>query len=283
MNTAAVRVVTVAFNPGRELESFASSLREATAGEVTLVIVDNGSEHDVVDDVARRFDAQVVRPGANLGYGAAANLGLRDGEEPWVVVSNPDIVWEPHALDALLDAATRHPRAGSLGPRILNTDGTVYPSARAIPSLTQGAGHALFVRLWPGNPWTRRYHQRQEQVQLSEHAVGWLSGACLLLRRAALDEVGGFDETYFMFFEDVDLGERLGRTGWHNVFVPTARVVHDQGASWRERPAAMIRAHHRSAEQYLHRRYPGWYRLPLRAAISVGLRGRAWLETRGSR
>lgn len=283
MTDAQVRVVTVAFNPGEELEHFAGSLRSASSSPVTLVIVDNGTETAVVDDVAGRYGAEVLRPGANLGYGAAANLGARAGQEPWVVVANPDIVWRPGSLDELLAAGDRHPRAGALGPRILNTDGTVYPSARAVPSLTQGAGHAVFVKVWPGNPWTRAYRQGQEEMLLTEHAVGWLSGACLLLRRAALAPLGGFDERYFMFFEDVDLGERLGRAGWSNVYVPTAEVVHDQGASWRERPAPMIRAHHRSAEQYLHRRYGSWYLAPVRAAISVGLRVRATWETRGRR
>jgi N-acetylglucosaminyl-diphospho-decaprenol L-rhamnosyltransferase len=280
---AQVRVVTVAFNPGEELEHFAESLRSASSSPVTLVIVDNGTETAVVDDVARRFGAEVLRPGANLGYGGAANLGARAGEEPWVVVANPDIVWRPGSLDELLAAGDRHPRAGSLGPRILNTDGTVYPSARAVPSLTQGAGHAVFVKVWPDNPWTRAYRQGQEEMLLTEHAVGWLSGACLLLRRSALAALGGFDERYFMFFEDVDLGDRLGRAGWSNVYVPTAEVVHDQGASWRERPAPMIRAHHRSAEQYLHRRYGAWYLAPVRVAISVGLGVRAWWETRSHR
>lgn len=275
-----VRVVTVAFNPGEELEHFAESLRSASSAPVTLVIVDNGTETAVVDDVAARHGAEVVRPGTNLGYGAAANLGARRGEEPWVVVANPDIVWHPGALDELLAAADRNPRAGSLGPRILNTDGTVYPSARAVPSLTQGAGHALFVKIWPGNPWTRAYRQGQEEMLLTEHAVGWLSGACLLLRREALAPLGGFDERYFMFFEDVDLGDRLGRAGWHNVYVPTAQVVHDQGASWRHRPAPMVRAHHQSAETYLLRRYSAWYLAPLRWLISLGLRVRAWVEIR---
>lgn len=276
-----VRVVAVTFNPGPELAEFAATLATATTRPVTLVLVDNGAEHEVVDDVAARCGATVVRPGSNLGYGVAANLGARPGQEPWVVVANPDIAWHPGALDTLLDAGARHPRAGSLGPRILNTDGTVYPSARAIPSLTQGAGHAIFARVWPGNPWTRAYHQRQEVVLESEHAVGWLSGACLLLRREALAAVGGFDDSFFMFFEDVDLGDRLGRAGWENVYVPAATVVHDQGASWRERPAPMIRAHHRSAEHYLHRRYHAWYQAPLRWVISLGLRVRAWSETRG--
>ncbi|RPF25916.1 glycosyltransferase [Georgenia muralis] len=277
---AAVRVVAVAFNPGGELADFAESLATASSGPAPLVIVDNGSDPTVVDDVARRHGAEVLRPGHNLGYGAAANLGAAGGDSPWVVVANPDVVWQPGSLDALLAAAERHPGAGSLGPRILNTDGTVYPSARAVPSLRQGAGHAVFARVWPHNPWTRQYHQRQEEVLLTEHPVGWLSGACLLLRRSALDQVGGFDPSYFMFFEDVDLGERLGRSGWENVYVPDAVVVHDQGASWREKPARMILAHHRSAELYLHRRYAAWYLAPLRRAISLGLRARAALETR---
>ncbi|MPV37602.1 glycosyltransferase family 2 protein [Georgenia subflava] len=276
-----VRVVTVAFNPGYELEHFAQSLETATTADVTLVVVDNGTDRAVVDDVAGRHGAEVVRPGKNLGYGAAANLGATAGDEPWVVVANPDIVWRPGSLDELLAAGRRNRSAGVLGPKILNTDGTVYPSARAVPSLTQGAGHALFVRFWPGNPWTRAYQRRQKQTLLTEHPVGWLSGACLLLRRQALETVGGFDERYFMFFEDVDLGERLGKAGWSNVYVPTAEVVHDQGASWRERPAPMIRAHHRSAEQYLHRRYGAWYHAPVRLAISLGLRVRAAWETRG--
>jgi len=277
-----VRVVSVTFNPGPELEQFARSLTEATSSPYTFVLVDNGEEHAVVDDVAARYGAKVLRPGANLGYGAAANLGARDGTEPWVVVANPDVIWRPGSLDALVEAGERLPAAGALGPQILNTDGTVYPSARAVPSLRQGAGHALLSRVWEDNPWTRAYRREHEFVEAAEHAVGWLSGACLLLRRSALAPAGGFDESYFMFFEDLDLGERLGRAGRHNIYVPSAVGVHDQGASWRERPASMIRAHHRSAEQYLHRRYSAWYLAPLRAAISAGLRVRAWWETRGS-
>ncbi|UNX55744.1 glycosyltransferase family 2 protein [Georgenia sp. TF02-10] len=277
----AVRVVTVAFNPGPELETFARTLGDATTAPVRLVVVDNGTDAAVVNDVAARYGADVVRPGANLGYGAAANLGARPGTEPWVVVANPDIAWRPGALDALLAAGERHPRAGALGPRILNPDGTVYPSARPLPSLVQGAGHALLGRVWPANPWTRAYHAGQADGH--ERAVGWLSGACLLLRREAAAAVAGFDEGYFMFFEDVDLGDRLGRAGWENVYVPAAVVVHDQGVSWRDRPAPMIRAHHRSAERYLHRRYRAGYQAPLRYALSAGLRLRCWWQTRAAR
>lgn len=278
-----VRVVCVTYHPGPELDELARSLETATVAPVHLVLVDNGSGDDRPERVAREHGGRVVRTGQNLGYGGAANVGAADADEPWVVVVNPDIVWEPGSLDVLLDAAARHPDAGALGPALLNEDGTVYPSARALPSLTQGLGHAVFVRLWPGNPWTRSYQRRQESAEATERTAGWLSGACLLLRREAFRAVGGFDPEYFMFFEDVDLGDRLGRAGWHNVYVPSARVTHVGGTSWRERPARMIAAHHASARRYLHRRYDRWYHAPLRLAITVGLALRERVELRGSR
>lgn len=276
----AIRVVCVTYNPGAELAEFAGSLGSATSRPVRLVLADNGADATVVDEVATRFGAAVVRAGRNLGYGAAANRGAHGGDEPWLVVANTDIVWHPGSLDRLVDAAARHPRGGSFGPAVLNTDGTRYPSARALPSLTSGVGHAVLGRVWPGNPWTRRY--RNEASSDVERTAGWLSGSCLLLRRAAFDEVGGFDEGYFMFFEDVDLGERLGRHGWSNVHVPSAHVTHVGGTSWRERPAPMIRAHHRSAARYVARRYPRAYQWPLRAAVRVGLALRERWETRSA-
>ncbi|MCL2464654.1 MAG: glycosyltransferase, partial [Micrococcales bacterium] len=135
--------------------------------------------------------------------------------------------------------------------------------------------------VWPGNPWTRAYHARQETVS-GGGETGWLSGACLLLRREAFEQVGGFDERYFMFFEDLDLGERLGRAGWTNVYVPAAHVTHLGGTSWRACPEPMIRAHHASAYRYLARRYAHWYQAPVRLAVRAGLAVRRTLEIRAT-
>lgn len=278
----AVRVVTIVFNPGQELETFVDSLATAATGPVELVIVDNGTDPEVTDRVAARAGARVVRTGQNLGYGGGANAGAAGAGQDWLVVANPDVIWHAGSLDTLLAAGRRLPGAGSLGPALLNEDGTVYPSARELPSLTQGAGHAVLGKVWPGNPWTRAYHRRQESVG-TERAAGWLSGACLLLRREAFEAVGGFDTSYFMFFEDVDLGERLGHAGWANVYVPQAEVVHVGGVSWKARPSRMISAHHASAKQYLHRRYHRWYQWPVRVAISAGLGLREKLELRAAR
>jgi N-acetylglucosaminyl-diphospho-decaprenol L-rhamnosyltransferase len=277
----AALVVCVVYHPGDELETFASSLAGASNRPVELVVVDNGDDHAVARSVTERHGARLVVPGANLGYGRAANLGAEQASTPWIVVANSDIVWEPGSLDVLLDAGEAHPAAGSLGPALLNVDGTLYPSARALPSLVDGAGHALFTRVWPGNPWTRRY-QAGNAPSHARRAAGWLSGACLLLRRAAFEQVGGFDDGYFMFFEDVDLGDRLGRAGWTNLYVPDARATHVGGTSWRDRPAPMISAHHASAARYVARRYPHWYQAPVRWAVTRGLRLRERSELRAA-
>ena len=207
-------VVTVTYSPGEVLDTFLDTLADATKRTPRVILADNGSVDGVPQRAAATRDGvELLRTGGNLGYGTAANRAVATlpPEVGWVVVANPDIEWTPGSLDALLDAAHRWPRAGSLGPLIREPDGAVYPSARLLPSLGRGIGHALLVSLWPGNPWTRSY--RQSSVSIVERSAGWLSGSCLLVRRAAFDAVGGFDERYFMYFEDVDLAARLGERG----------------------------------------------------------------------
>ena len=278
-----VRVVTVAFNPGEELERFLASLAKATARRLSVVIADNGTEHDLVAAAARRHGAGVVGDGTNLGYGAGANLAAADLQEDWVVVANPDLVWEPGSLDVLIDAGLANPKAGCLGPLLLNPDGTVYPSGRALPSLVKGAGHAVLGRIWPTNPFSAAYHTAERGGSGGTRTVGWLSGACLLLPAAAWRRLGGFDDDYFMFFEDVDLGARVGRAGWLNVQVHDSVVIHEQGASWKARPEKMIRAHHASARRYLSGVYDAPWQAPVRWALCGGLRLREEIEVLASR
>ena len=318
MNTERLRIVTVAFNPGEELALWAESVGEATHRAADVVIVDNGTDAEMVDTVGRIYGAAVLRPGRNLGYGTAVNRGvkalrersagtaapdpsagsfggrsfnvqglaggeglfdLRDSE--WIVVVNPDVVFLPDAIDKLIAAAAAWPRGGAFGPLVRDRAGTVYPSARKFPRLVSGVGHALLVGVWPNNPFSRAYRENADATRA--HVVDWLSGSCLLLRREAFDAVGGFDESYFMFFEDTTLGEQLSSAGWQSVFIPDAEVVHDQGASWRNKPENMIRAHHRSAARYLDGVYSKPWQAPLRWALRAGLKAREELLVRLSR
>jgi len=272
--TSDLAVVAVTYSPGAALTGFLDSLAAASAEPVQVVLADNGSTDGAPELAAERPNVRLLRTGSNVGYGRAANLGVAETGTEFVVVCNPDVIWAPGALDELRKVAERWPRAGAIGPLIRAEDGTVYPSARELPSLVRGIGHAALGSVWPGNPWTRAYRREQSPI---ERTAGWLSGSCLLLRRAAFDSVGGFDPAYFMYFEDVDLGERLADAGWLNVYAPSAEIVHTGSHATAHNKQAMFREHHRSAYRYLAGRYPGRYWAPLRLAIRAGLLARSRL------
>jgi N-acetylglucosaminyl-diphospho-decaprenol L-rhamnosyltransferase len=277
-------VVTVTYSPGSHLDRFLSSLTVATDRPLQVVLADNGSTDGTPEEAVERYPGtRLLRTGGNLGYGSAVNRGvaIAPADDEFVIVANPDVVWGPNSIDELLEAAERWPRAGTLGPLIRDPDGAVYPSARHLPSLVRGGMHAVVGFVWKSNPWTRAY--RQEYLEPSERPVGWLSGSCLLVRRAAFDQVGGFDERYFMYMEDVDLGDRLGEAGWLNVYVPSAEILHDKGHSTGRDPASNLRAHHESTYIYLSDRHFGWWRAPLRWTMKSALEVRSRAAVRKSR
>ncbi|MGY1786517.1 glycosyltransferase family 2 protein [Geodermatophilus sp. SYSU D00698] len=268
-----LRVVAVTYSPGEALECFVSSLGEATTRPVEVVLADNGSTDGVPERVAAAHPhVRLLRTGGNVGYGAAVNAGLAGAPGRYALVANPDVRFEPGSVDELLAVAARWPRAATVGPAIRTPEGELYPSARELPRLSTGAGHALVGWAWPGNPWTARYRREREAPR--ERTAGWLSGSCFLVDLEAFRAVGGFDPGYFMYFEDVDLGRRLGRAGWLHVYAPSAVVVHEGGHATRREPHRMQRVHHTSALRYLSGQYPGPRNAPLRAALRAGLGGR---------
>jgi len=280
----ALTVVTVTYSPGSHLDRFLSSLTVATDQPVKVVMADNGSTDGTPEEAAARYpDARLMRTGGNLGYGTAVNRAVATvpRDEEFVLVANPDVVWGPGSIDALMDAAGRWPRAATLGPLIRDPDGSVYPSARHLPSLIRGGMHAVIGFAWKTNPWSKAY--RQEHREPSERPVGWLSGSCLLVRRSAFDAVGGFDERYFMYMEDVDLGDRLGKAGWQNIYVPESEILHDKGHSTGREPARNLRAHHDSTYIYLSDRHDRRWQAPLRWTIKGALVVRARAAVRKSR
>ncbi|MCU1606268.1 MAG: glycosyltransferase [Modestobacter sp.] len=268
-----LRVVTVTYSPGATLDGFLSSLSAATTRPVDVVLADNGSTDGAPERAAASYPhARLLRTGGNVGYGAAANAGLADLTDGYALIANPDVRFEPGSVDELLAVAARWPRAATVGPAIRTPDGELYPSARDLPALGTGIGHAAFGWVWPANPWTARYRREREAPR--ERSAGWLSGSCFLVDVAAFRSVGGFDPGYFMYFEDVDLAERLGRRGWLHVYAPSAVVVHEGGHATRREPHRMQRVHHTSALRYLAGQYPGRRNAPLRTALRAGLGAR---------
>jgi N-acetylglucosaminyl-diphospho-decaprenol L-rhamnosyltransferase len=248
----------VNYEAGPLLEACVRSvLADSSAGPVELVVVDNGSRDGSVETlVVAHPEVRVVRAPGNVGYARAANLGTAATRAPIIAVLNPDTVMEPGTAGALRARLTGEPRLGAAGPRIRNIDGTDYPSARIFPSVADAVGHGLLGMWWPQNRFTKRYRQLDADPA-APRLVDWVSGAAIWLRRSALDEVGGWDERYFMYLEDTDLCWRLRRAGWDIAYEPSGVIMHVQGVSASRRPYRMLLEHHRSAWRFSQVRFTG--------------------------
>jgi N-acetylglucosaminyl-diphospho-decaprenol L-rhamnosyltransferase len=268
------------------VECVRSLLEDDSAGDAPdVVVVDNGSTDGSVDRLAAALpDVPIARPGANLGYAAAANRGIASTTAPVVAVCNPDVEVERGTAKVLLARFNAEPDLGALGPVVRNRDGSVYPSARSVPSVGDAVGHGVLGLVRPSNRFTRRYRELDADPDQPRDA-DFVSGAAVWLRRAALDAVGGWDERYFMYVEDVDLCWRLRRAGWRVGYEPQGSVVHVQGASTARHPYRMIREHHRSLLRFAATRWRGAQRLllvpaaaflALRAAVAMGAHALGW-------
>jgi N-acetylglucosaminyl-diphospho-decaprenol L-rhamnosyltransferase len=250
-----------------------SLLADTSAGPPPqVVVVDNGSSDGSAAGARALPAVTVLDPGANLGYSRAANLGIAATDAPVVAVCNPDLEVRPGAAGAVLARIDAEDDLGAVGPMILNSDGTVYPSARSVPRVRDAVGHGLLGLVWPTNPFTRRYRQLDANPSRGRD-VDWVSGAAVWLRRAALTSVGGWDERYFMYVEDVDLCWQLRQRGWRVGYEPGAVVTHVQGATTARHPYRMIAEHHRSLYRFASKRWRGARRLALPlAAVFLAVR-----------
>lgn len=277
-----VAVVTVSFGSGGVLPKFIESITAASAQPLLTIVADNKPDGDeLVQRQAEEHGARYLALRSNRGYGGAVNAATADlpASVRWILVSNPDVVLSANAIDILVAAGEEDEKIAAVGPCIRGAGGELYPSARAVPSLRTGIGHALFVNLWAANPWTRAYRKETEE-QPHRRDAGWLSGACVMVRRSAFEQLGGFDEGFFMYFEDVDLGHRLGKAGYRNLYEPAAVVVHTGAHSTTSDSANMVRVHHESARRFLGKKYTGRLLWPVRTTLRAGLAVRSALVTR---
>jgi N-acetylglucosaminyl-diphospho-decaprenol L-rhamnosyltransferase len=279
---ARIAAVTVSYGSLDVLPALLASIPAASEKPVMVIVADNKADDaDNASAVSAQFGAAYLPLPSNVGYGSAINAAARTLPEPidWILVVNPDVVMRPGAIDELVSAGDASDAIGSVGPLTLTSDGDVYPSARSIPSLRTGVGHALFANLWLDNPWSRAY-RNDTSVPPEQRDAGWLSGACVLVRRSLFDALGGFDEGYFMYFEDVDLGYRLGKAGYRNVYDPSAVVTHTGAHSTVSDSERMISTHHASARRFLNRKYSAGWLWPVRVALTMGLHVRSALVRR---
>jgi hypothetical protein len=282
--TPTVAVVIVNYNAGPHLRRCVNSVVRAAGVAVETVIIDNASADDRLEDLATVAGVSVIRNARNVGFGAAVNQGVRDTSAPLVLVLNPDCELTAGALPRLVRELTTTPSCAVVAPQVLNEDGSYQGNARGDPGILAGLfgrSRALTRRF----PWLAVGTQQvvaPEAVSVTAGSVDvdWVSGACLLVSRGAFDLVGGFDEAYFLFWEDADLCRRLRGAGFGVRFCPDARVVHAVGVSRRTSPAPSIRAFHAGAERYYTTHVAPSRWSPRRWLAVAILRVRCWLALR---
>jgi N-acetylglucosaminyl-diphospho-decaprenol L-rhamnosyltransferase len=275
-----VSVVVVTFNSVQWIERCLESVH----GYETIV-VDHGSTDGTLELVRERFPAVRLVEQENRGMGGGNNAGMRLASSRYFLLLNSDAWVLRDAVERLAAFADEHPDAAVVGPRLLNPDGSLQRSARAFPTLWRLTTEYLFLRkLAPRSRALNSFYEGGfDHDEVRE--VDWLFGACLLVRREAADEVGLFDEDFFMFSEETDWCYRFHQAGWNVYFFPGAEVVHVGGASHGGRLfAENVRGHlrflakHRGAREAERARRLLLAGVRLRLLLFRGERGRSYRE-----
>jgi GT2 family glycosyltransferase len=254
-----------------------------SAADTELVVVDHGSQDGTLELVRERFPEAIVVEQENKGFGAGNNAGMRAASGRWYLLLNSDAWLEPGALDALVAFAEAHPDAAVVGPRLLNPDRTLQRSVRGFPSVWRIATEYLFLRkLAPRTRALNAFYAGGFDHDSAREAE-FLMGSVLLVRPEAVEQVGGFDERYFMFSEETDWCFRFRTAGWKVWFFPGAEAVHVGGSTTKQNWGPMFREQVRGHLRFLadHRGERQAERARRLMLVALALRGRIFRGERG--
>jgi N-acetylglucosaminyl-diphospho-decaprenol L-rhamnosyltransferase len=242
-----VAVVVVTYDALPWLERCLASVRQ-----YPTVVVDHGSRDGTLD-IVRRFDVRVLEQ-ENRGVGAGWNRGIAETSEPWVLLLNADAWALGDAVARLVEFGESHAGAALVGPKLLNPDGTLQRSARGFPTPWRLATEFFFLRKLAPRSRALNAFYAANWDHATVREVEWLNGAAMLVRRAAVEQVGGVDEGFFMFNEESDWQYRMRAAGWQVWFVPEAEVVHVGGGAtkrdWGRLFATQVRSHVRFVRKH---------------------------------
>jgi GT2 family glycosyltransferase len=273
-------ITICSWNTESDLRACLASL-ERVRDEVSfeVIVVDNNSEDGSPDMVEREFPwVRQFRQGYNLGFCKGHNFALKHRRGNHAFVLNSDTIVHSGALQTLLEFADANPNAGIIGPKLLNSDGSLQLSCRRFPNpIAAIFRNTVIGRLFPNNRFSRDYLMEDfDHSKTSE--VDWVSGAAFLVRSDVIEKVGTFDEQYFMFCEDIDWCFRTWKAGYRVVYLPSSVITHAIGRSTDKAPNRMIGRHHRSMLRFYQKNMVPQLPLPVRpfalafVAAGVGLR-----------
>ncbi|MBN1660882.1 MAG: glycosyltransferase family 2 protein [Anaerolineae bacterium] len=225
--------------------------------EIDVVVVDNASTDGSVAMVRAEFpQVRLVANDRNVGFTTANNQGLALARGRHLLLLNPDAEIVGDALSTMVDYLDNHPATAVVGPRLAYPDGSLQPSRRRFPTFATGLIESTVIQEWSSdNQVLRRYYLADVADDVIQ-SVDWLVGACLVVRRAACEQVGGLDERFFMYFEELDWCRRYKAAGWDVVYLPTATVIHHEGKS-SEQVIAARHIHFQSSKVHYFRKHYG--------------------------
>jgi len=284
-----VAAVIVNYNAGSALtEAVLSLVSDDSVEWESVIVIDNASRDGSADRVESVAPAvRLIRNSTNVGFGRGVNRGVAATKASLILLINPDCTIAPGATAILAAGLRDDPSCAIVGPRILDPDGSVQGSARGDPDMLTGlfGRTSALRRLLPHSRLsTRNVVSTGPDAQSGDsRVVDWLSGACMMVRRTAFEAVGGFDERYFLYWEDADLCRRLRAQGQRVRYLPSAVAVHQVGRSSQTAPAESIRAFHRSAYLYYTTHVAPGPLNPKRLIARGLLAVRCWWRLRDSR
>jgi N-acetylglucosaminyl-diphospho-decaprenol L-rhamnosyltransferase len=245
------------------LQSLLTSAVAPGSGGWEIIVVDSASSDGSVDMVRREFpQVKLVASGENLGYAGGNNAGVAQASGRFLLILNPDTQVVKDAPTRMLAYLDGHPAVGAVGPQLWYADGSPQSSRRRFPTLGTAFFESTLLYQWfPNNRWARRYFMADQPADRAQ-PVDWLVGAALMIRRTTWDQVGPFDEAYFMYFEELDWCRRCHLKGWEIHYLPEAAVIHYEGKSSEQVAAERTIRFQRSKIRYF-AKYFG----PLAAAI----------------
>jgi N-acetylglucosaminyl-diphospho-decaprenol L-rhamnosyltransferase len=254
---ADLTIVIVSWNVGELLRRCLQSIL-ATELDVEVVVVDNASIDGSPEMVRAAFpQVRLIANDENRGFTAANNQGLAVAQGRCLLLLNPDTEVVADALATMVRYLEAHPAVGALGPRLLFPDGRQQPSRRRFPTLATALVESTVIQeWWAENRILRRYYMADTPDDAVQ-PVDWVVGACLLVRRDVYEQVGGLDEGFFMYSEELDWCKRIKDAGWEVVYLPTATVIHHEGKSSEQVvPARHIRFQTSKVRYF--RKHHGW-------------------------
>jgi len=268
-------VVIVSYRCEGLLRDCLTSLRDYPAGLPTnVIVVDNASGDGTPEMVRREFtDVQLIEQPRNTGFSVANNIGIAAGDAPFVLVLNPDTRITAGALDAMLAVLADRPEVGMAGPRLELEDGSFdHASRRSFPTPLSALGHFTGVGRREGASGALAAYRAPE---VESGPVDAINGAFMLIRREALDAVGGFDPRYWMYMEDLDLCYRFAQAGWTTWYEPSVTVIHVKaGTSGKRRSFRLNRAFHYGMYRFYRDHYAPTRNPLTNAAVYAGIAGK---------